>query len=216
MNLSFGTDVHIHKFYSELWKQHKVSFLKVNQTFYSFNVRIRNKCVTLFLFDVFSLCGKKWNTQKQRDCLDHTLRIFFPSQVVTAVCSAACCCQEAHAINQFSSVSPFDHHTKPIHSLNQTRVRLQPPPYLSNLVFAETQALPQNLLVTPERVRNPVTIPESAHLKNTPDKETWFFTSLCLFNSEFTIKNKNCGYGVVSFSSFQPICAQKRFCFSLM
>lgn len=43
------------------------------------------------------------------------------------MCSAACCCQEPHAISQFSSVSPLDHPTLPIHSLQQTRVRLQPP-----------------------------------------------------------------------------------------
>ena len=61
---------------------------------------------------------------------------FPPTQVVTVVCSAACGCQEAHAISQFSSVSPLDHPTNPIHSLNQTRVRLLPPPlYLSNFVL---------------------------------------------------------------------------------
>lgn len=77
----------------------------------------------------------------------HTHSGFFPSQVVIVVCSAACCCQEAHAISQFSSVSPLDHHTNPTHSLNQTRVRLHPPPYLSNLVLQKHKPCLKNLFV---------------------------------------------------------------------
>lgn len=33
------------------------------------------------------------------------------------------CCQEAHAISQFSSMSPLDHNPDSIRSLKQTRAR---------------------------------------------------------------------------------------------
>lgn len=86
----------------------------------------------------FLLREKALKKQEQPSFSSHTrtLGFFPPTQVVTVVCSAACGCQEAHAISQFSSVSPLDHPTNPIHSLNQTRVRLLPPPlYLSNFVL---------------------------------------------------------------------------------
>lgn len=75
-----------------------------------------------------------------------------PSRWRLPVCSAACCCcQEAHAVSQFSFVSPLDHHPEPIHSLQRTRVPAQPPPYLSNSVVPKradhltTRCMPRSL-----------------------------------------------------------------------
>ena len=121
---------------------------RTTQLYSSFPFVDKKKCIALqnqmceFLSCIYTsefLLREKALKNKSSHPSRHThapWAFFPPTQVVTVVCSAACGCQEAHAISQFSSVSPLDHPTNPIHSLNQTRVRLLPPPlYLSNFVL---------------------------------------------------------------------------------
>lgn len=95
------------------------------------------------------------------------------------MCSAACCCQEAHAISQFSCVSTRPPY-KP-HSL--IRADTRPAAAFALPVkprFAETQTLPPNLLVVTTAV---LTVPPSAELKSS--------CSHYLFSSKFIFVVQN-------------------------